>query len=113
MRLWTLKRQPDCSSAEIGAGRDILTNGKSDSGTMVLHLHDMNSITFHGRQGSALSMRPLRLESRRPRLLWEEFRHGVIEVVGDVDVGAVEDNATRPIADGDGVGDGLGVGVDD
>ena len=45
--------------------------------------------------------------------MWEEFRHGVIEVVGDIDVGAVEDNATRPIADGDGVGDGVGGGVDD
>ena len=33
---------------------------KGDSETVVLHLHDMNNFTFHGRRGSAVFMRTLR-----------------------------------------------------
>ena len=36
-----------------------LVQSERDTETLVLHLHDMNNITFHGRQGSAVFMRTL------------------------------------------------------
>ena len=33
--------------------------GRRDSEALVLHLHDMNNIMFHGRQGCAVFMRTL------------------------------------------------------
>ena len=42
-------------------------SGRGDGETLVLHLHDMNNIMFHGRQGSAVFMRTLRHQCSRSR----------------------------------------------